>query len=235
MKTNEIIRCKAFIIPNSLYCPDECEFNGGFIVDSLREYAQRTQQKWFYSHNEEWRKEHENIRKPNRQKYVQVWFFEPTGENNDSNWFDHGIDGYEELDFWRPLTNLLPVEMFRDYKEGDTVTFELPIQKDLYKEEIYKRREWKLDFAKENGRLPTEEEIEKGYGDHPIDHDMSITTWVKVSMILAQKDGRYGYFGGFHEILNDKGAWTPTTVPSYSDCKKEIEDLKDKLRYSIPM
>lgn len=64
MKTNEIIRCKAFIIPSSLYCPDELDFNGGFILDSLKEYSQKTQQKWFYSHNEEWRKEHRNIPNP---------------------------------------------------------------------------------------------------------------------------------------------------------------------------
>ena len=229
MKTKELIRCKAFIIPNSLYCPDELDYNGGFILDSLREYSQATHSKWFYSHNEQWRKEHESIRESNRQKYVQVWFFEPTCENDESNWFDHGIDGYEELDFWRPLTNLIPVEIFRGYKEGDTVTFELPIEKDLYKEIIHKRREWKLDFAKENGRIPTKEEIEEAY---PIDDDIDETrviTWIKVSMILSQKDGRYSNFGGFHEILADKGAWTPCTIPAYRDCKKEIEDLKNKL------
>lgn len=133
------------------------------------------------------------------------------------------------------MTNLLPVEIFRDYKEGDTVTFELPIEKDLYREATYKRRLWKMEFEDKNGRKPTVEEVEEAC---PIDDDIDeeiIITWIKVSMILAQKDSRYNYFGGFHEILNDKGAWTPTTVPSYSDCKKEIEDLKDKLRYSIAM
>lgn len=230
MKTKELIRAKAFVIPNGLYCPDESDFNGGFILDSLREYSQATQQKWFYSHNEEWRKEHENIRKSNRQKYVQVWFFEPTGTNSDSNWFDHGIDGYDELSCWRPLTNLLPVEMFRGYKEGDTVTFELPIEKDLYRTAIRERCIWKMEFEEKHGRKPTEEEIEEAC---PIDDDIDETrviTWIKVSIILSQKDGRYSSFGGFHEILTDKGAWTPTTVPSYSDCKQRIQDLQDYIQ-----
>ena len=229
MKTKEIIRAKAFIIPNSLYCPDELDFNGGFVLDSLREYSQATYEQWFYSHNEEWRKEHEDIRKPNRQKYVQVWFFEPTGENDESNWYDHGIDGYDELKNWRPLTNLLPVEIFRGYKEGDTVTFELPIEKDLYKAAIHERRLWKKDFEDKNGRAPTVEEVEAAC---PIDDDIDKTrviTWIKVSLILSQKDGRYSRFGGFHEVLADKGAWTPCSVPSYSECKQRIQDLQNSI------
>jgi hypothetical protein len=229
MKTKEIIRGKIFIIPNGLYCPDELDYNGGFILDSLREYSQATQQKWFYSHNEEWRKEHEDIRKSNRQKYVQVWFFEPTGENDDSNWFDHGIDGYDELKNWRPLTNLLPVEMFRGYKEGDTVTFELPIEKDLYKEAIRERRQWAMEFEEMYLRKPTDDEIQE---QCPIDYDIDgtrVITWIKVSVILSQKDGRYSSFGGFHEVLTDKGAWTPCSVPSYSDCKQRIHDLQNSI------
>jgi hypothetical protein len=205
MKTKEIIRAKVFIIPNSLYCPDELGFNGGMISDSVAYWSQKIFDRWLYkNHSEEWRKERKAAlgwegMDSKRQKYVELWFHEPTGENDMSNWRDHGIDGYKELDGWNLLTNYIPAAIFEGYKDGDTVTFDLPIVRGKC--------------------LSIDDEDE-----------ILIITWIKVAVILDQKNGRYPYNGLFHEILEAKGAWIPTMIPSYSDCKQKILDLQDRIQ-----
>lgn len=209
MKTKELIRARAFVVPNGLYCPDECEFNGGILMESAAYWSQAIFRRWVYkNHDEAWRvarKEKFGLEglDPKRQKYAEIWFREPTGENKCSNWRDHGIDGFEELEDYELLTSYIPTDIFKGYKEGDTVTFDMPIQKI---------------------RACDDE-----------DEDSIQITWIKISLILDQKNSRYPSFGGFHEVLTDKGAWMPCSVPSYRDCRKEIEDLKDKLRNSIPL
>ena len=204
MKTKELIRAKAFVIPNGLYCPDELGFNGGMISDSVAYWSQKIFNRWLYkNHSEEWRKERKATLgwdglDSSRQKYVELWFREPTGENDQSNWRDHGIDGYDELDGWDLLTNYIPTAIFEGYKDGDTVTFDIPIIRDKC---------WDDD-----------------------DEDEIRITWIKVSVMLDQKGGRYPSNGLFHEILESKGAWKPTTVPSYRDCKQRILDLQDYIQ-----
>ena len=204
MKTKELIRAKAFVIPNGLYCPDELGFNGGMISDSIAYWSQKIFNRWLYkNHSEEWRKERKAALgwdglDASRQKYVELWFHEPTGENDQSNWRDHGIDGYGELDGWDLLTNYIPTAIFEGYKDGDTVTFDIPIIRDKC---------WDDD-----------------------DEDEIRITWIKVSVMLDQKGGRYPSNGLFHEILEAKGAWIPTTVPSYRDCKQRIQDLQDYIQ-----
>ena len=204
MKTKELIRAKAFVIPNGLYCPDELGFNGGMISDSVAYWSQKIFNRWLYkNHSEEWRKERKAALgwdglDASRQKYVELWFHEPTGENDQSNWRDHGIDGFDELDGWDLLTNYIPTAIFEGYKDGDTVTFDIPIIRDKC---------WDDD-----------------------DEDEIRITWIKVSVMLDQKGGRYPSNGLFHEILEAKGAWIPTTVPSYRDCKQRIQDLQDYIQ-----
>lgn len=204
MKTKELIRAKAFVIPNGLYCPDELGFNGGMISNSIAYWSQKIFYRWLYkNHSEEWRKERKvtlgwDGLDASRQKYVELWFHEPTGENDQSNWRDHGIDGFDELDGWDLLTNYIPTSIFEGYKDGDTVTFDIPIIRDKC---------WDDD-----------------------DEDEIRITWIKVSVMLDQKGGRYSSNGLFHEILEAKGAWIPTTVPSYRDCKQRIQDLQDYIQ-----
>ena len=195
MKTKEIIRAKVFIIPNGLYCPNEFGFNGEMISDSIAYWSQKVFDRWIYeNHSEEWRKERKTALgldglNASRQKYVELWFHEPTGENNMSNWKDHGIDGYDELYGWNILTDYIPAAIFEGYKDGDTVTFEIPIICD------------------------------KNLND---DKDEIRITWIKVSVILDQKGGRYPSNGLFHEILESKCAWY--------ECKKCIQYLQNYIK-----
>ncbi len=203
MKTKQIIRAKAFAIPNGLYCPDECEYNGGMLLDSIAYWSKAIFNRWVYtSHDAAWRNERREKfgwdgLDAKRQKYVALWLHEPTGENDQSNWMDHGIDGYDELDGWKLLTNYIPVEIFNGYKDGDTVTFDIPII------------------------------CEKHLDDD--DEDEIRITWIKVSVMLDQKNGRYPSNGLFHEVLEEKGAWAPCSVPSYRDSKKKIQELQKTL------
>lgn len=63
-------------------------------------------------------------------KYIQLWFVTPksvAGDNDQSNWRDHGIDGYPELEGWRLDCEWFPAELFKGHKEGDVVTVVAPI------------------------------------------------------------------------------------------------------------
>lgn len=59
------------------------------------------------------------------EKWVQVWYCTPNSSN--TNWYDHLIDGYTELEGWEPVSQYLPKSLFEGKKEGDVVTFTLPI------------------------------------------------------------------------------------------------------------
>lgn len=59
-------------------------------------------------------------------KPIQVWMY--TDGNSNSNWYDHGIDGYPELEDFYPAVDFIPSEIFKDLKEGDSITIDLPIE-----------------------------------------------------------------------------------------------------------
>lgn len=65
----------------------------------------------------------------NTEKLVQVWFCTPG--NPDSNWMDHRIDGYDELQGWKPLMAFLPTSIFEGKDDGDAITIDLPITNKL--------------------------------------------------------------------------------------------------------
>lgn len=60
-------------------------------------------------------------------KWVKVCL--STRNNIDSNWIKDGIDGYDDLKDWKPIKPYLPSYLFENYKEGDTITLEIPVQK----------------------------------------------------------------------------------------------------------
>ena len=114
MKTKEFIKGNIFIIPNSA-----CTKND-FLLDSYKGKAQELLIANGIQNDDE--------------KLVQIWFFTPG--NDESNWVDHNIDGYEELEYWKPAIGYLPVSLFEDKDDGDVVTVNLPIEKYDYNEKI---------------------------------------------------------------------------------------------------
>ena len=56
-------------------------------------------------------------------KYVEVWIASPG--NDQSNWSCHGIDQLDNK--WFPEVERLPASLFDGKKEGDVVTFSMPI------------------------------------------------------------------------------------------------------------
>ena len=107
MKTQEFIKGNIFIIPNSA-----CTKND-FLLDSYKGKAQELLLANGIQNDDE--------------KLVQIWFFTPG--NDDSNWVDHTIDGFDELKYWKPAIGYLPASLFADKDDGDVVTVNLPIEK----------------------------------------------------------------------------------------------------------
>ena len=165
METKKTIVGDIFIIPNSLAKPKSMMF------EEARYDLYRMSKA-------------NNIKFTDDSKFVEVWFATPG--NRDSNWRDHCFDGYAELEHWRPIWNYLPIELFEGRKEGDVVTFNLPIES------------W------------TAAHPIKGCDAQPAGCDLpngvTVTTNIKVSMTLAQLKYRYRRFGTFEEVLKQLGA-----------------------------
>jgi hypothetical protein len=104
------------------------------------------------------------------ESFVQIWFCTPG--NSNSNWCDHLIDSYDELKGWEPRSSYLPKSLFADKKEGDVITFDLPIC----------RKAWRADLHDR--------------GNTRIEYDT-----IKVSLTLAQLKYRYRNFGPFEEVV----------------------------------
>ena len=122
MKTNEFIRADVFIIPNASFkyegSLEQKEGCGTGIVNDLNTM-------WHVALPKELRenKEFKN------EDWIEVWYVTPG--NDESNWGSHHIDGYSELKGWKPRTDYLPKSLFEGKKEGDCITFDLPIVKEL--------------------------------------------------------------------------------------------------------
>lgn len=114
MKTNEMIKADIFIVPNEAYKVSEKTF----------EWARADYFRVF-------RANHDKISGDFMdQTWIQVWFA-TRGDNDQSNWTDHGIDGYKELVGWSPVCQYLPKALFEGRKEGDIITINLPITKSV--------------------------------------------------------------------------------------------------------
>ncbi len=105
-----------------------------------------------------------------KDEFIQVWYATPG--NSESDWFHHGIDGYNELKGWHPRgCAYLPKCLFKGYKEGDCITIELPLKKRILKEDS------ETGFYTEMFRIQ------------------------KVQLILSQLKHMYKYLGSFEEVL----------------------------------
>lgn len=163
MKTKQIISGDVFIIPNGVATPKNILFeetlHGMFTVATVN-----------------------SIKFCDDTKFVQVWFCTPG--NSDSNWADHRIDGYDELEGWRPKSSFIPVSLFDGKKEGDVVTIDLPIIGWMPKHPIKG-----LDITPAGCKIPA---------------GVTVETTVKVSLTLAQGKHRYRSFGNgkFENLLH---------------------------------
>ena len=115
MKTREFIRGNVFIVPNAYTTLEE-----NFDQETLLKVYQ------FINYGLD-----KPLDRISEEKFIQVWYVTPG--DSDSNWRDHGIDGYNELKGYKPISIYLPVSLFRGYKEGDTITVNLPITKNTRK------------------------------------------------------------------------------------------------------
>ena len=108
MKTAETIKADVFIVPNGSFKVSEKTFE--WVRSDLFKIFRANQNDGEEFLNQIW---------------VQIWFV--TRGNDESNWTDHDIDGFEELRGWKPLTQYLPKSLFKNHKEGDVITINLPI------------------------------------------------------------------------------------------------------------
>jgi len=112
MKTVETIKADVFIVPNESYKVSEKTF----------EWARADYFRVFEANHDKISGDFMD------QIWIQIWFA-TRGDNDQSNWTDHGIDGYKELVGWRPVCQYLPKALFEGHKEGDIITINLPIIK----------------------------------------------------------------------------------------------------------
>lgn len=113
MKTKETIKVDVFVVPNESYKVSEKTF----------EWARYDYFRIYHANRDKISGEFMD------QIWIQVWFV--TRGNPDSNWTDHTIDGFKELQYWRPVCQYLPKALFEGHKEGDIVTVNLPITKSV--------------------------------------------------------------------------------------------------------
>ena len=111
MKTNEIIKADVFIDPNR---------RSFKVTNKTFEWIRSDLFRIFHANHLYENKEFLD------QKWVQIWFV-TRGDNDEANWFDNGIDGFEELIGWIPAAQYLPKSLFEGHKEGDVITIILPI------------------------------------------------------------------------------------------------------------
>ena len=166
MKTQETIIADVFIIPNSSFCYEGSVAQKEGISTEFVDCLNRI---WYNNTTIEYRKNHDF----KNESWVQIWFVTPTEE--DSNWCAHTINGYEELNGWRPISEYLPKFLFEGHKEGDCITINLPIHKWL-----------------ENDKC-------KLIGCDGYYLEASAT--IKVQLQLAQQKYRYRRFGNFEDVL----------------------------------
>lgn len=191
MTTKEIINADVFIIPNrSTKYPKE-----------MKQYDVNLWQRIIDQHYATKETVDDELTDIENEEFVEVWFTTRKNgyENPHSNWFDHNIDGYDELLGFGPVTKYFPKSLFNGHKEGDIITFPLVVTG------------CGLSISKEYQELHNKffnDEISgEEYGKKlkklkkSIDSNLEIRTSVKISVRLAQKEHRYKNFGTFEETL----------------------------------
>lgn len=166
MKTTETIIADVFVIPNPAFC-----YNGSMAQEEAfsSDFVSDLRKVWWNTTTEEYRKEHEF----KNEVWIQVWYITPG--QSDSNWCNHKIDGYKDLSGWYPISEYLPKSLFKDHKEGDCITIDLPIRKYLGTKD-----------CKELG----------------ISCDIChLEATIKVQLQLSQMKYRYRRFGNFEDAL----------------------------------
>lgn len=127
MKNQKLINGDVFIIPNPSYIHNESKgFKlPSFIIDLEKVY-------WG----------NKNLNKGNNTfdetRFVECWFC----NKDHDNWRDHGVGSLEEgnelsskeerLEPWRLSTSWVPSWIFDGHKEGDVVTFCMPVNRRDY-------------------------------------------------------------------------------------------------------
>ena len=72
-------------------------------------------------------------------RFIECWFCNPENDN----WRDHGIKnlerGFEDDEYWRLSSSYVPDWIFNGHKEGDVVTFKMPVERRCRKRCVLER------------------------------------------------------------------------------------------------
>jgi hypothetical protein len=123
MKQTRILNGNIFIIPNGSFHVNDLAF--------VTTNAKLQMEHVFWGNKE---LNHNDV-SFNDTRWIECWWCDPT--DTDSNWRDHGIEELNKelphkeqmLSPWRLSTSYVPTWIFEGRKEGDIVTFKMPIQK----------------------------------------------------------------------------------------------------------
>ena len=129
MKSNnneKIIEADVFVVPNPAFRPyKELDFGSAKFVNEL---AVQLAGKLSALNSHLKYGDKINVLPAMEDKYIEVWI--ATRGDDQSNWSCHGIDQLDHK--WFPEVERLPASLFAGKKEGDVVTFSMPIiRKDL--------------------------------------------------------------------------------------------------------
>lgn len=191
MKTKELINADIFIIPNpSTKYPKEMRPHKVNLWQRIIDQ--------YYATKDSVDDELTDIE---NEEFIEVWFVTRKAgyEKDFSNWFDHNIDGYDELLGFSPVTRYLPKSLFNDHKEGDIITFPLVITGcglSISKEYQEAHSKYYNDEITGGEYRKILNKLKKS-----IDSNLEVRTSIKISARLAQNDYRYRNFGTFEETL----------------------------------
>ena len=113
MKQTEILNGDIFIIPNR-------SFIGEFVFVTTNA---KVQMETVYYKNQEFNTNNVSF---DDTRWIECWWCDPKEDN--SNWRDHGIERLEDGN-WRLSTSYVPTWLFNGHREGDIVTFKMPVHK----------------------------------------------------------------------------------------------------------
>jgi hypothetical protein len=195
MKTRQIINCNAFVIPNSPVRISNYRdltkihsYELSFLADlskifeSLKSEGLIPEEKKFCD-----------------EEFIQMWFATPG--NPESNWVDHKIDGYPELEDHRPISMYLPKSLFNGYVEGNIITFNMFVEKPRFPEELKALQEKTISDEIDLAEYKAAKRQLIADGIYDPDERVGITK-VRVSMKLDQSSYRYRDHGKFEEVIN---------------------------------
>ena len=137
MKNQSLLTGDIFVIPNRAFVPslDEGFTTPTFMMDINCIY---------YSNSDL----NVNKIKSEDTRFIECWFCNEYNEN----WRDHGIRGLElgiedKDEPWRLSSNMVPEWIFDGKKEGDVVTFNMPVERRDHERGILERSTIKLSMV----------------------------------------------------------------------------------------